>query len=426
MATGKEQIKVKLIVMNFLQFFIWGAWLISMGRYMTHIMEYDPLKVGGLFATAGFAAMITPALTGIIADRWIGAERLLSICHLLTSACLISVGMLPIGTPFGSTWLVIFGVNLFFMPTLSLSNTVAYHALETVDADIVKDFPPIRVWGTIGFIVAMWLVNLLKWMDSPMQFHLGAISAIALAIYAWTLPSVPHGGKEEAAGSHRSLLSSLGLDALVLFRNRQMAIFFIFSMLLGAALQITNAYGNTYLDSFKVLPEYAENFAVRYPNILLSLSQVSETLFILAIPFFLKRFGIKGVMTMSFAAWVLRFGLFGIGNPGVPGIFALILSMVVYGMAFDFFNISGSMFVDQSVSPTMRASAQGLFLLMTNGLGVVVGSLGSGWVVDYFTHASVTEWTTVWYIFSGYALTTGVLFWLLFHPKQTSSVRNSK
>ncbi|EEK16098.1 nucleoside transporter [Porphyromonas uenonis 60-3] len=424
MTKEKEQIKLKLIVMNFLQFFIWGAWLISMGRYMGNVMQYDGQEVGGLFATAGFAAIITPALTGIIADRWIGAERLLSICHLLTGACLIAVGFLPVGTPFATTWLVIFGVNLFFMPTLSLSNTVAYHALGTVQADIVKDFPPIRVWGTIGFIVAMWLVNLFKWMDSPMQFNLGAFAAIALAIYAWTLPAVPHGVKKAQEG-RRSLLSILGLDALVLFKNRQMAVFFTFCILLGAALQVTNAYGNMYLDHFKGVAEYADSFAVKYPNILLSLSQISETLFILAIPFFLKRFGIKGVMTMSFAARFLRFGLFGIGDPGMPGIIALVLSMVVYGMAFDFFNISGSMFVDQSVSPSMRASAQGLFLLMTNGLGVVIGSLGAGWVVEHFTIAKVTDWTTVWYIFAGYALVTGVLFLLLFHPKQLSKAQSA-
>ena len=424
MTKEKEQIKLKLIAMNFLQFFVWGAWLISMGRYMGNVMQYDGQEVGGLFATAGFAAIITPALTGIIADRWVGAERLLSICHLLTGACLIAVGFLPVGTPFATTWLVIFGVNLFFMPTLSLSNTVAYHALGTVQADIVKDFPPIRVWGTIGFIVAMWLVNLFKWMDSPMQFNLGAFAAIALAIYAWTLPAVPHGVKKTQEG-RRSLLSILGLDALVLFKNRQMAVFFTFCVLLGAALQVTNAYGNMYLDHFKGVAEYADSFAVKYPNILLSLSQISETLFILAIPFFLKRFGIKGVMTMSFAAWFLRFGLFGIGDPGMPGIIALVLSMVVYGMAFDFFNISGSMFVDQSVSPSMRASAQGLFLLMTNGLGVVIGSLGAGWVVEHFTIAKVTDWTTVWYIFAGYALVTGVLFLLLFHPKQLSKAQSA-
>ena len=328
------------------------------------------------------------------------------------------------GTPFATTWLVIFGVNLFFMPTLSLSNTVAYHALGTVQADIVKDFPPIRVWGTIGFIVAMWLVNLFKWMDSPMQFNLGAFAAIVLAIYAWTLPAVPHGVKKSQEG-RRSLLSILGLDALVLFKNRQMAVFFTFCILLGAALQVTNAYGNMYLDHFKGVTEYADSFAVKYPNILLSLSQISETLFILAIPFFLKRFGIKGVMTMSFAAWFLRFGLFGLGDPGMPGIIALVLSMVVYGMAFDFFNISGSMFVDQSVSPSMRASAQGLFLLMTNGLGVVIGSLGAGWVVEHFTTAGVTAWTTVWYIFAGYALITGILFWLLFHPKQLATAQSA-
>lgn len=417
MITAKDT-KIRLTVMNFLQFFMWGAWLISMGRYFGNVMHFDGAQIGNLFATGGIASIIMPALVGIVADRWVNAERLLGLCHALSAGLLILLGLLPAGTPYGTVFLVVLLLNCFYMPTLSLSYTVSYSALNQVGEDVVKAFPPIRVWGTVGFILAMWLVNLLGFMDSPNQFFLGAGVALCLAFYSITLPKVPHGlGKGEKKG----LLSSFGLDALVLLKDTRMAIFFLFSILLGAALQITNAYGNLFLDSFGTQELFKESFAVRYPNILLSLSQISETLFILAIPFFLKRFGIKNVMLMSFFAWFLRFGLFSIGDPGFPGIIALLLSMVVYGMAFDFFNISGSMFVESETPASMRASVQGLFILATNGLGAVIGSSLSGQVVQAFTIANSVQWSTVWAIFAGYALITGILFLVLFRYKPQPS-----
>ena len=209
-------------------------------------------------------------------------------------------------------------------------------------------------------------------------------------------------------------MSTLGLDAFVLFKQRKMMIFFLFAMFLGAALQITNAFGGSFLESFK--STYPDSFGVKHTNILISISQISETLFILTIPFFLKRFGIKKVMQISIIAWVFRFGLFAIGNPGT-GVYLLILSMIIYGMAFDFFNISGSLFVEQEAPTNMRASAQGLFMLMTNGIGAMAGGYGSGLVVDYFTKDGVSDWTSIWYCFAGYALVLAVLFPLLFRYK---------
>lgn len=408
--------KIRLTAMNFLQFFMWGAWLISMGRYFGNVMHFDGAQIGNLFATGGIASIIMPALMGIVADRWVNAERLLGICYLLASALLVVLGLLPAGTPYSTVFLVVLLLNFFYMPTLSLSYTVSYSVLNSVGADVVKNFPPIRVWGTVGFIVAMWIVNILGFMDSPNQFFFGAGAALCATLYSLSLPKVkvPHGlNKEKAKG----LLSSLGLDALVMLKDTKMAVFFIFSILLGAALQITNAYGTLFLDSFANNELFKESFAVRYPNILLSLSQISETLFILAIPFFLKRFGIKNVMLMSFFAWFLRFGLFSIGDPGFPGIISLLLSMVVYGMAFDFFNISGSIFVESETPPSMRASVQGLFILATNGLGAVIGSSLSGQVVQAYTVEGSVQWSTVWAIFSGYALITGILFLFLFRYK---------
>lgn len=300
------------------------------------------------------------------------------------------------------------------MPTLALTNSIAYNALSKGGYDVVKDFPPIRVFGTIGFIAAMWLVNLLGLMDSSSQFLIPFIASAVLAGYSFTLPQTPPEGKGRK--EKRSFLSIMGLDAFVLFKDRKMAVFFIFSMLLGAALQLTNAYGNPFISGFGMMPEFEQSFVVKYPNILLSLSQISETLFILAIPFFLKRFGIKRVMLMSMLAWFLRFGLFAIGDPGFPGVLALILSMVVYGMAFDFFNISGSIFVEKGTDPSMRSGAQGLFIFMTNGLGTIIGMIAGGRVVTLFDATNqVANWPKVWGVFALYALVIAILFFFLFH-----------
>ena len=401
-------IKLRLTIMNFLQFFIWCSWLISLGGYMGASLHFEGGQIGKIFATMGIASLFMPGLLGIIADRWINAERLLGVCHLLGAALLWYASTLTTYQPM--YWIMLLNM-MVYMPTLALTNAVSYNALEKFHLDIVKDFPPIRVWGTVGFICAMWAVDLSGIARSPMQLYVGAAAALLLGIYAFTLPACP-----PTKSQKKTLLSAFGLDALVLFKQKKMAIFFLFSMLLGAALQITNTFGGSFLDSFKSIPQYEHSFGVEHPNILLSISQMSETLFILAIPFFLKRFGIKQVMLMSMFAWVLRFGLFGIGNPG-NGLILLILSMIVYGMAFDFFNISGSLFVEKETTPSIRASAQGLFMIMTNGLGAIIGGNASGWVVDYFTTDHVTDWPAAWFVFAGYALAIGIIFALVFKYK---------
>ncbi len=411
--------------MNFLQFFTWGAWLISLGAYMMNVLGFTGLQVGAIYGTMGIASLFMPGLLGVVADRWVSAEKVYGICHLIGAAMLIYASTL---SDYASFYIAMLFLCFAYMPTLALSNTIAYQTMEKSGMDIVKEFPPIRVWGTVGFIIAMWTVDLCGWGRSPMQLYVSAAAAITLGIYAFTLPHVPTNKSNGAAGK-RSLSSALGLDALSLLKNKKMAIFFIFCVLLGAALQITNTFGNPFLDSFK--EGYADSFAVQHPNVLLSLSQISETLFILAIPFVLGRFGIKRVMIISMLAWVLRFGFFAIGNPGSGFIF-LILSMIVYGMAFDFFNISGSMFVEREAPSHIRASAQGLFMIMTNGIGAIIGGFASGWVVDHFTHSQeslidsvptltrTTDWTSTWLVFAAYALIITILFILSFRYKETT------
>ncbi len=374
---------------------------------MINSLGFTGLQVGSIYATMGIASVFMPPLLGIVADKWINAERVLGICHLIGAGLLIWASTV---TDFRMLYMVMLLYSMFYMPTIALSNTVSYISLERNGFEIVKAFPPIRTWGTVGFICAMWFVDLTGFATSSKQLYITAAAALVLGIYSFTVTKCPPIKSTEK----KSLASSLGLDAFVLFRQKKMLIFFVFAMFLGAALQITNTFGGSFLLDFQ--RDYADSFAVKHPTILLSVSQISETLFILTIPFFLARFGIKTVMLLSIFAWVLRFALFGIGNPGGGFVF-LILSMIIYGMAFDFFNISGSLFVEKEADIKMRASAQGLFMLMTNGLGAFVGGMLSGWVVDHFTHDGIKDWPSIWFTFAGYALVLGIMFQLVFKYK---------
>lgn len=394
--------------MNFLQFFVWGSWLISLGGYMIVTLNFSGVEVGSIFATMGIASLFMPAVMGIIADRFVNAERVLAACHIVGALLLFAASGIK---DYPSLYIIMLFNSMAYMPTIALANTVSYNALEKKGHDIVKSFPPIRVWGTVGFIAAMWVVDFLGYTKSPMQLYVSAGAALLLGIYAFTMPKRP----PLKSGDARSFSSTLGLDAFVLFRNSKMAIFFIFAMFLGAALQITNLFGGSFLDDFR--NTYPDSFGVQHPNLLLSISQISETLFILTIPFFLHKFGIRTVMLFSIIAWVLRFALFGIGNPG-DGLWLLVISMIVYGMAFDFFNISGSLFVEREADVKIRASAQGLFMLMTNGLGAFFGGILSGWVVDFFTNeAGVRDWQNIWFSFAGYALVLAIIFPFVFRYK---------
>jgi NHS family xanthosine MFS transporter len=434
-------LKLRLIVMNFLQFFVWGAWLISIGAYWFQNKQWSGTQFGAIFSTMGIASLFMPTIAGILADRWINAERLYGILHLFGAGLLL---VLPtVDDPSTFFWVILLTM-MCYMPTIALAIAVSYNALKASDIDIVQVYPPIRVWGTIGFVVALWVIALLHLGTSPGQFYVAAIAAAALGIYAFTLPPCPPKlgraqegitGDPEKLGAHALdalgkqhrfalLADSLGLRAFTLFKNPKLAIFFVFAMLLGAALQLTNAYGDTFLHDFAKLDAYKGDFAVRYPEFIMSISQISETLCILLIPFFLKRFGIKTVMLLSMIAWALRFGLFAVGDPGA-GLWMIVMSCIVYGLAFDFFNISGSLFIEGQSDEKIRASAQGLFMLMTNGVGAVLGSTISGFVIDrFFTDHACNEataicknWHGIWTAFALYALITGVAFAFLFKHK---------
>lgn len=408
-------IKLRLTVMNFFQFFIWGSWLLTIGAYWFQTKHWTGTEFGAIFSTMGIASLFMPAIAGIIADRWMNAEKLLGIFHLLGGIVLFTVPL--INDPDTMFWVMLLDM-MFYMPTIALAISVSYTSLKNSQMDIVKDYPPIRVFGTIGFIVALWTISLSGFETSAMQFYVASVCSIFLGIYSFTLPKCPPLGH----GEKKSFFDALGLNAFALFKNVKMALFFIFAMLLGAALQLTNAYGDTFLHDFNGITAYQDSLAVKYPAIIMSISQISETLFILAIPFFLKKFGIKNVMLISMVAWVLRFGLFAYGNP-TDGLWMIVLSCIIYGMAFDFFNISGSIYVETQSTPEIRASAQGLFMMMTNGFGAFLGSRISGIVIDkYFTVTtadglSAFDWHGIWIAFSAYALVVAILFALFFKHK---------
>jgi NHS family xanthosine MFS transporter len=406
-------LKLRLTLLSFLQFFVWGAWLITIGVYWFSTKQWSGEEFGKVFATLGIASIFMPALTGIIADRWMNAERLYGILHILYG---ITLFFLPqITSPNNFFWVMLIAM-LFYMPTISLSNSIAYNILKNNGYDVVKVFPPIRVWGTIGFIAAMWITNLSGNKDSGNQFYIAAVFAVLLGIYSFTLPKCP---PQNLIPKDATLSEKLGLNAFSLFKDYKMALFFLFSMLLGAALQLTNMYGDTFLSDFGKIPEYAESFVVKRSTLIMSISQISETLFILAIPFFLKRYGIKNVMLISMFAWVLRFGFFAYGVPVGFGLTLIIFSCIVYGMAFDFFNISGSLFVETTTDYKIRSSAQGLFMMMTNGFGAVMGSLVSGWLIQkYFTLPNGDRmWHEIWLVFAVYALIIAILFAIMFKHK---------
>ncbi len=405
--------------MSFLQFFVWGAWLITVGNYWFTTKQWSGAEFGAIFSTLGLSSILMPALTGIIADKWVNAEKLYGVLHILGG---LAIAYLPqVNNPTSFYW-VIFAAMMCYMPTISLSNSVAYYILKDNNYDIVKVFPPIRVWGTVGFIAAMWLTNLSGNKASVNMFYISAFAAMVLGIYSFTLPKCP---PQKLISESDSFLKKLGLDAFKLFGNYKMALFFVFSMFLGGALQLTNMYGDTYLSDFAKVPQYANSFVVKYSTIIMSISQISEPLFILAIPFFLKRFGIKQVMLISMLAWVLRFGLFSYGNP-TNGLWMIIMSCVVYGMAFDFFNISGSLFVETTTDSKMRSSAQGLFMMMSNGFGAFFGGIISGFIIDkYFTINGKRDWHNIWLAFAIYALVVAILFAVFFkHKHNPKDVEN--
>ena len=436
-----KNLKLRLIVMNFLEFAVWGSYLVCIGNFLGKVGWGD--YIPWFYISQGVVSIFMPAIMGIIADKFIQPQRLLGLSHLIAA-----IGMLvaawfgfqatqQYNPETGLQPLSIFAIFIpycisvaFFMPTIALANTVAFDLLKRNGYDTIKDFPPIRVFGTVGFIAAMWFVNFVHFglplaaQFTYMQLIICGAIGLLLTIYCFTLPQCPLQKKEKEESD--SWVNRLGLDAFVLFKQKKMALFFIFSMLLGVSLQITNGYATSYINSFAAS---SNSWFAQNPTLLISVSQVCEALCILLIPFCMSRFGIKKVMLMAMFAWFLRFGFFGIGTTeSVMGIMCLFLSCIVYGVAFDFFNVSGALYVEKEAPIQMRGSAQGLFMLMTNGIGASVGTWIAGKIVMHYCYWNTDGflvarpevnggWFAAWGIFAIYALVVCVMFAILFQYK---------
>ena len=440
-----KSIKSRLIVMNFLQFAVWGAYLTCIGQFLGRAGLGD--YISWFYVAQGIVSIFMPAIMGIIADKYVQPQRLLGMSHIAAGAFMlvaayfgyeasqVAVANAGVEGFKGDIWPVFIPYVLsvaFYMPTIALSNTVAFGTLTRAGYDFVKAFPPIRTLGTVGFIASMWMVNSMGFgLDQPAQYtymQLVASGALGLLLgfYCFTLPKCPIDVAN--ASVKKSWAQRLGLDGFVLFKQKKMAMFFIFSMLLGVSLQITNGYATPYINSFAAT---SNSWFANNSTMLVSLSQISEALCILLTSFFLLRYGIKRVMLIAMFAWVLRFGFFGIGTTETTlGVIALIASCLVYGVAFDFFNVSGAMFVQQEAPKSMQGSAQGLFMLMTNGIGASVGTYIAGlivdkhcmWAGDYLVSRpeyGADGWQITWFIFAAYALVVALAFWVLFRYKHT-------
>ena len=403
----------RLTLLSFLEFAIWGAYLTSMGIYLFKVGMSD--KVGWFFSIQGVVSIFMPAIMGVIADKWVSAQKLLAFCHLMSATFMATTGYAGMRGGADVSFLEIFvpyALSVtFFMPTIALSNSVSYTVLGREGKNVERIFPYIRVFGTIGFIISMWTIDLLGFKDSYNQFFVAAAWGVTMSLYSLTMPACPPG----KAAKGRKLSAMMGADAFKYLKDRNIALFFLFAVLLGCALQISNGYAGAYLNSFAADAQYAGTFAVKYPIIMTSLSQISETLCLMLIPLFLTRYGIKSVMTIAMVAWALRFYFLAAGNPG-DRVWMFTLSMLVYGVAFDFFNISGSLYVNSRMDKSVRSSAQGLFMLATNGLGASVGMVVAQKVVDHsLAHGG---WREAWYIFAAYAVVIAVLFSLFFKEKR--------
>jgi nucleoside transporter len=389
--------KLQLSAMMFLQFFIWGVWYVTMGTYLIKI-GFDGLDVGAAYSTINWGAIISPIFIGVIADRYFSAEKVLGIMHI--AGAFILYYLIQITEPTAFFWALLI-YALLYMPTIGLANAICFNQMK----DTKTEFPPIRVLGTLGWISSGLLISLLNLEDSGTVFKIGAAASIVLGIYSFFLPQTPPKSK----GKVISISTILGLDALALLKNRSFALFIFCSLLISIPLAFYYSFTNPFLNEIGM-----ENAAGK-----MALGQVSELLFMLLMPLLFARLGVKKMLLIGMLAWVIRYFLFAYGdNEGLVSM--LYLGIILHGVCYDFFFVTGYIYVDQAAPKEIQASAQGLITLVTYGLGMLIGSWASGWFVKQYTLTDGSHlWQSIWLIPAGMALIAALLFGILFkEPKK--------
>jgi nucleoside transporter len=394
-------VKVRLAAMMFLEYFIWGAWYVTVGTWLGRTQHFSGSEIGLVAGTTAVGAIVSPFLVGWIADRFFATQHVLTALHLAGAVLLwLAAGQ----TAFGPIYWLVLAYALVYMPTLALTNSLAFRQMK----DPKLEFGYIRVLGTVGWIVAGWIVGGLKLEATAMPLKLAAGASLALALYALTLPNTPP-LQQHRAGDTRRILPP---EATALLKDRCFAIFVIASFLICIPLQFYYAFTNLFLNEIGVVDAAAK----------MTLGQGSELLCMLFIPWFFRRLGVKYMLIAGMTAWALRYAFFAFGNPGA-GMGMLYLGILLHGICYDFFFVTGQIYVDRKAPVAYRAAAQGMITLITYGAGMLVGSYLSGWIVDRFatvaadgsaTHA----WRPIWLIAGGLSAAVLLLFWITFSSRE--------
>ncbi len=392
--------RAKLAAMMFLQFFVWGAWSVPLGTYLGEVLAFQGQQIGLVFGTTAVAAMISPFFVGMVADRYFATQKLLAALHVVGGLVLYVVSR---QTTFFAFYGALLLYALCYMPTLALTNSLSFRQMQ----EPAREFPPIRVLGTIGWIVAGLVVGFLGLEDTARPLQIAAAASLALGLYSLALPHTP----PTRAATRVTARDVLGLDALRLLREPSFAVFAVGSLLVCIPLQFYYAFANPFLNEIGVV-----NAAGK-----MTLGQVSEIGFMLAMPFFFRRLGVKGMLLVGMAAWVSRYLLFAWGDNGSM-VWMLYGGILLHGICYDFFFVTGQIYVDKKAPSDLRAAAQGLIAFVTLGVGMFIGSWLSGLVVDIYVEGNGHAWNQIWIVPAVWAAAVLVVFTLAFRDRRGSSV----
>lgn len=388
-------VRTQLSVMMFLQYFVWGAWWVTLGTYLGQTLNYSGRQIGLAYGTAALAAIISPFFVGMVADRFFATQRILAVLHLVGAGILYAVSQV---SAFAFMYPVLLLYYLCYMPTLALTNSLSFHHMS----DPAKQFPGIRVLGTIGWIVAGLMIGGMAIESRALPIQIAAASSIVLGLYCLTLPNTPPSNP----GGGVTMRAVLGLDALQLMRRWPFAVFVVSSFLICIPLQFYYTFTNPFLNDIGV-----SNAAGK-----MTFGQMSEIVFMLVMPLFFVRLGVKYMLLVGMLAWTLRYVFFAFGNAeeGMPLLYA---GIILHGICYDFFFVTGQIYVDREARNDIRAAAQGFIAFVTLGLGMFIGAYFSGWVVDHFTVDGVKDWKAIWMAPAIGAGVVMVLFGLLFYDR---------